>query len=278
VLNWLENYFRRSPHGFRILLVLLRGWKIRGGRILVVFHNKVPHGSVTRLSLPKPLVSYYHLADGIITHSGAGVKILESSGVHQSKIRFVHHGRYPFWPQLLPREPGPIRFVIFGSLAPHKQVHLLLKAFGGVQGTYQLDVIGQCGDQVYATYLAGLMEDAKARWFNYYLPDSEASFRLAEYDYLVLGNNGPSILTSGTLIYSLSMGLPVIGPAVREFSDYILPAYYVGYENLEGLTDTLSELVQTGPVESSILARKLAFNNSLQWRWENVAEALLSKW
>jgi len=129
-------------------------------------------------------------------------------GIPREKLRLFRLGVERL---RIPREPrrGKVRFAFFGTVAPHKGVHVLLEAFRGLSGKADLVIHG--GAPYHPSYgrrIAELCREVGARWTGAYRP-AELPRLLGRCDCLVV----PSIWLENsplTILQARAAGIPSV--------------------------------------------------------------------
>jgi len=121
------------------------------------------------------------------------------------------------------KESGKLRFGYFGSICPHKGVHILIEAFKGLKAkNVELRIHG-IGDPNDPNYLKVLHERAANGNISFFGPysQSELSRVLSEIDVFVMPSTCHESF-SLTIREALAVGIPVIVSDVRAQSDAVV--------------------------------------------------------
>ncbi len=133
---------------------------------------------------------------------------MESFGIPAGKLRLFRLGVPPMDVPKVPRS-GPVRFAYFGTVAPHKGVHLLLEAFRGLSGKAELTIHGGAPYHPgYARRVNRLCREVGARWTGAFAPERLPEL-LGRCDCLVV----PSLWFENsplTILQGRAAGIPAV--------------------------------------------------------------------
>ncbi len=156
------------------------------------------------------------------------MKEMEAFGIPRGKLRLFRLGVEPMEVPRVPRD-GPVRFGFFGTVAPHKGVHLLLEAFRGLSGKAELSIHGGAPyHPAYARKVARLCRETGARWTGSYEP-SRLPELLGRCDCLVVPSlwfeNSPLTILQGRAagIPSVVSGMGGMKELVEEGGGWTFP-------------------------------------------------------
>lgn len=207
-VNWLENWLFREGENFRLrdlflFLGLFYVIRLSYKKVIWVHHNHYPHHA------PK---KYRYFAQSIIT-------IIESfcNGViihvpdTKKDFTYVPH---PLFKKISlanvtfasPFETGHY-FVLFGRIIPYKEIEQVIESFPHNEN---LMIFGQCRDSSYLASLRDLIGSrANIHLRGDLLSEEEAQFLVQRSKGMIVGHVGEGFLLSGSIMYGLSMEVPV---------------------------------------------------------------------
>jgi beta-1,4-mannosyltransferase len=194
------------------------------------------------------------LVNSLIAHSPAAVKIVASSyDVDLSKVHFIPHGLYPNALEVKARKdadhrPGQtkLRLVYFGNISPYKGLDTFASALQVASkqlGDLSPDVtiIGNLNNSRYPKLSTQLAEANELRIISDFMDCDSLNRCLEEADLVVLPFR--HTLTSGSLIYALSAGKPVLVSRIDSIAYYLSPSYSFIFE-AGNVTALAAQLVQ----------------------------------
>ena len=111
--------------------------------------------------------------------------------------------------------------LIWGTISPYKGVDQWLQYVADQRLPLRVRIVGHCGDACLAGRIAELARQAPAATFsNRSITFEELAAEVARARFVLVPYAAESVLSSGILMDSLSVGAKVIGPNVGSFRDY----------------------------------------------------------
>lgn len=298
-LHWTNFLFQGAENRavarlrLRRFLKDLTQFKQLGGRIIWTVHNTVSHDTPFAeldIALSRRIVA---LADVLHFHSAASVpEVAAVFELPEDKIRISRHGHYlgvygdhvtgAAARQCLGLDPTEDVILFAGQVRPYKGVEGLLRSFRQILGDNpqaRLVIAGlQYGD-IFAQLQPVLSAAERARILlvDRFLDDSELQVFFRAADVAVFPYR--TILTSGSLLLSLSFGVPPVIPRVGMTAD-LLQGREAGFlydrASPEALTQALQQALtckrQGGLAQMQRNALALAQSQS----WPDVAQTLFA--
>lgn len=178
-------------------------------------------------------------SDFILTHSTEGV---EFAGQYGSKVKartkFLHHPLQPA--DFLQTSQKTTDILVWGSIIPYKGIDLFLEylRLTKLDMKWHIRIVGKISDLLYEEKIRAYANEKiviENKFLNHALLKHEiASSRYVLYTYLK-----DSVLSSGAVMDSLSLGAKVIGPSCGAFSDLQNDGVIDTYSDYNELTSKL---------------------------------------
>lgn len=281
----LRSWFKLAGFAAR-----LRAARLLGYRIVWTIHDVFPPPSVLRpatLGRGFDRVGQRILArscHGLIAHQDAVADLAATEfGIERSRIRVVPHGayldRYPAGRSRLDVrselgiDPHAFVFLAFGSMRPDKAIGPLLGAFQAVESAdVALIVAGRVEDVESLRLLQeAARRDPRIKALPGFVPDGDVRelFDAADASVLARGEEW----TSGSVILSLSLGVPVVCARLAAHEDLVdgQAGWLFDPASRDGLRDALEEAAASSHAELN--ARRLGAAEAARSlpTWEEVA-------
>ena len=236
--NWIEtlpkNRFGKfQTIMFLIFLLLAKGLK---KKIVWTLHNKYAHNEVKNFwndLMYKVLICY---ANVVITHSEAGVNFIGEKSVNlKSKVKYFVHPLTA----ITTSDNSDFKiydFLIWGEVHPYKGIAEFLDFVNHnpEMQHYKILIIGQCFDEKYKSQIISKLNTNIIYDDHYYGLEDIASFA-GKSEFILFTYNLTSILSSGSLMDSISMGATVIGPNDGAFKDLGEHCFVYNYNHFSDL-------------------------------------------
>lgn len=229
-VHWPEYWLNLAPEAasrkhFLQMMAGLRIARLRGAKLFWTAHNLKPHEDL----YPAKRSAFYSRwiagVDGIICLSeSAREQMFEVYPSTRAKPTFViPHGDYISKLQGIDRQEARRELKLnaesaivgnFGAIRPYKNVPLLVRLFRAVAGDEDVLLIaGKCGDSGLAAEIrVAAGDDLRVRLDLSFLPDELLETYSSACDVIALPYR--NILNSGSALYGLSVGRPIVAPAV----------------------------------------------------------------
>lgn len=248
-LHWLHEYLKGRGAGPSRLSRLrltgqLRLLRALGVRIVLTVHNLGGHDGTRH---PDELAAHRAvaaLADALICHCAAAraaaIDTWSLPPAVAARTAVIPHGSYAgVYPEPADRAaaraalgiPAAARVLAFvGTIRGYKGTEELIEAFRALPGDdLRLLVAGQPrGDELAASLHAAAAGDPRIVLRLGRIPDEELGTLVAVADAVVLPFR--DILTSGSAILALSLGRPVVAPALGCLPETVPPAAGIRYD------------------------------------------------
>lgn len=228
-LNWFENIDDSSSKKglisyFRKMLVL-RIIRLSGKKLVWTMHNRESHEKKTGKMANKITKLLVKWSDAIVIHSKMSRDLLlENHAISPDKIHHIPHPNFigvygsPL-PKTSPISPS-LKLLFVGAVKPYKNIELLIKTVGEIQGNVELLIAGKARDKAYAEHLIELAKPYP--WITLrlqFIPDGLLPELIGKSDALVLPYDLGSSLNSGTVILAFSYKKTVICPNIGTLCD-----------------------------------------------------------
>ena len=239
-IHWPQSLYRfsRGPRIMRAPLSWVKlglfAWRLivaraLGYRIVWTIHQVLPHDGANYLDLLAARLLATR-ADVLIAHDpSTDARAIEMLELGPGRIAVVTPGSYagvypPGEGRAAAREALGVKrepvALSFGELRAHKDVDVLLDAFGRIEREAMLVVAGHPKDKAVAAALAAAAErDPRLRFRPGFVPEELVADLFAAADVAVVarGDGG----TSGSLILALTFGLPVVAADRPTYRDLL---------------------------------------------------------
>ncbi len=234
--DWLHVHWSTEAHIHRFRWLYraraalfsrrMRALKRRGVRIAWTAHNLVPHDD------PYPELGHRFRnellahADHVFVHfPGAAATLTQEFG-YTGPCTVIHHphyvDRHPVPP---PRATARAELGLpadgfvalsFGMIRPYKGTADIIRAFGQMAGEHDRLVLAGSPRGDVSAELAPCAEDPRIILHAWRIPDADVSTYFAAADVAVVAHH--EFFTSGSALLSLSMGCPLVGPAIHHLA------------------------------------------------------------
>jgi beta-1,4-mannosyltransferase len=240
IAGWLENalvteHGRISAVGLGKMIAGTLLLRAQARRVIYVRHNRFPHSanpSHARV-LTRLLDVFERLYDITMTHSPA------EAGPQRA---YCPHPLYdtvqedPFLPRDIDLLPG--YFVVFGRIAPYKNIEALIEGFPDNQ---RLLVAGVVDDDVYARRLMQLRRP-NVVIVPGYLSEAQAQSVLRRAAGVVVSHCAADVIVTGSFFYAISSSKPVYAvatPFLRAIAAQVGPSVLQTADDVAGLCQLL---------------------------------------
>lgn len=288
-LHWEDAVHRNEPdeaaawRAAQAFLDELEAFVDAGGRLLWTLHNAAPHDA-RHLPVHEALAARVAaLADVVHVHSRTAAALAtDRLGVAPERVAVVPHGSYlPLYrprgsPQAasrealgLPEDGGRV-LLLFGRLGAYKGGAELLDALGALGSDGPRLLVAGKQVEPLAPHLDRLPDDVRGRVVvrEGFVPEAEVDALFHAADAAVLPYR--AILTSGGALLALSLGRPVIAPALpslRELLENGRDALLYDPEAADGLAGALRRFADLAPDRlAAMQAAALATAERHDWR------------
>ena len=225
VFNWIENEFVDEATGtlpaINIVKVFLKTLVARllSRRLILVRHNTYPHTvKLGHERAAEALVDRYErMFHVVFSHSGAHL---------EGKRLYCPHPLY--WQEkqsadvsdssILSELPGDY-FVVFGRIAPYKQVIEMIRGFPAER---QLVIIGSVTDKAYGAEVAEAAQRPNVLYRPGYLTDAQAQRIITGSQGIVMAHAGDNTVVSGSFFFAMSLPVPVLA-VETPFLNWVAP-------------------------------------------------------
>ena len=221
IFHWLENV---PDYKYGLLQTVAAIWlllkiKRKGKKIIWFLHNKQPHLAKHRWSKNILIKKLLQQADLIVTHATEGIEVVTGKYPKAvAKTLFLHH---PTKNKITPTEPLSVEtdLLIWGNISRYKGVVDFMRFAKEQPFNLKTRIIGRCASPELWDEIAPLSMPCVAVE-NRSLSFDELKQAINKSRFVLIPYASESILSSGILMDSLSLGAKVIGPAVGSFQDY----------------------------------------------------------
>jgi O-antigen biosynthesis protein len=232
-LHWLNALTNDShspaeaSHIFSGFIGKIDEFKRKGGKVIWTIHNLISHDAqfpAEEIALGKRLLQ---VVDRVHLHSDLSIQEVESvyGVLPRQRVRLSSHGNYVgYYPNFIAADQARHRLglneddhvlLFFGQVRPYKGIENLIRAIGDIateNRDLKLVVAGKSSYEIGA-YLRGSVPASvldQLTFIDRFFADSELQLLFNAADFAVLPYQ--KVLTSGSMMLSLSFGVPVIVP------------------------------------------------------------------
>jgi glycosyltransferase involved in cell wall biosynthesis len=280
-VHWPTNLYRMGKLTIvRSFLFLLRMVfaRLLGYRLVWTVHNILPHESTTPaldVFFRRFLIRYCH---GVIGHCEYALREVEQRFGHLVKSVVIPHGHYidsypdppdrDFARQQLGVQKDSFVFLVFGQIREYKGIDHLLDQLILLDKELTLIVAGR-GSIGNCVHDKARSSKVDLRIFCEFIPDENVPVFFAAAD--VMGAPYRDVLTSGAVILGLSMGKPVVAPAIGCLPELINDGSGILYDPAEvnGLLAALVSICRADLSGKAAAAKK----NAEQLNWTAIAKS-----
>ena len=242
ITGWLENALVSARGGISLVglaKMIAQTFVLRAQsrRVIYVRHNRYPHSAKPRhaRTMSRLLDVFESLYDITMTHSPA------ETGPRRA---YCPHPLYESAQEdpLLPREIDllPGYFVVFGRIAPYKNIEALIESFPDNQ---RLLVAGVVDDKAYAARLMQ-MHRPNIVIAPGYLSEAQAQSVLKRAAGVVVSHCADDVIVTGSFFYAISSNKPVYAvatPFLRAIQAQVGSNVLKAAEDIAGLCRLLGE-------------------------------------
>lgn len=204
ILNWTENSLINKSGKVKISRILSLYaktiiYRLAYKKILYVRHNNYPHNTNNRyITTAKSLISIYEkLFDSVVVHSGH---------LADNTHYYVPHPLYPTQSGKMHLEDVKNGYLIFGRILRYKKI---LEFIDCLPSDTPLTVAGPAPDPEYLSLLMKASIGKSITFIPKYISSTEAEILTKQSNGIVISNDEPDMIVSGSFFYSLSMNTPV---------------------------------------------------------------------
>jgi glycosyltransferase involved in cell wall biosynthesis len=214
------------------ILILIVVTRLHNIKIVWTVHNINTHNSDSNALIFYKTVSV--LVHTIISHSPSACQLISHAyHVKSEKVVFIPHGYYPMALSVKPRiysdtpRQQTLRIIYFGNLSPYKGLDTLISALNMICSPQKLQpivtIVGGLNEHKYPTLLADLQSGPNVTVIPKFVDYSTLNSHLNNSDIVILPFK--DTLTSGSLIYALTSGRPVIVSNISSLTYYLSPSF-----------------------------------------------------
>lgn len=275
ILNWPEDILHLR---FGILqlftsFMTLTLFKIKGGKIVWVCHNKDSHKKQYP-GLRKITRSFYtKISNVIIVLSNDALNyFLKQKG----KTHFLNHPVYSNPPLLKEHKQVLFDVLIWGRIRPYKGLNGFIESYRKHNNLFNVNIIGYANKsdlEILNQNASGLNISITDK----FISNDELAYYFQNSKIILLPYADSDTFSSGALIHSLSSNKIVIGPAIGNFIDLYKQGACLVYENFTNLFSIINSLLNNPSYYETELSklRKGISNYYKMNSWENFVDEIV---
>jgi len=255
--NWIMNFAAKKGFinfiRFCILIIWVKFLKLFKARIIITFHNKLPHKNNNRLRTKFFRKFLIRNCDNIIIHSKSSKNFLYkkfSKSLVKKKIKYIPHGMYntddinSLKINLLDKiTKKDFKLGFVGTIKKYKNIDLFINAFEELNlKNTKLIIAGKADknlDKSTFRYNENII------FIDKFLSMGEIKYIFKKIDVLVLPYSKKTVLNSGLMYLSFSLSRPVIISdiaAARDLKKYNFVFQY-SYKNQKNHLNVLKNKI-----------------------------------
>ena len=294
-LHWLNQFLKTGTSKSKYLehtekfLEKLTQFKKRGGKVVWTIHNVVSHegGEAANWEL-EFVLKLLKIVDKVHIHSERSIPEIETKyTIPREKLEVVAHGSYfGYYPNYIDAAEARARlnlkkddivFCFVGQIRAYKGLDFLLESFIRLveeERRVKLVIAGKAESSISGNPLVRrLIDQGVIRFSDGFVSDEDLQifFNAANFSVFPYQN----ILTSGSVMLSLSFGVPVITPRVGMTSEVIAAGkngfLYEEKSNVE-LYSALKQAVQFFDLGTNNEMKQASFNVAGSYDWKDAAK------
>jgi beta-1,4-mannosyltransferase len=242
VLNWPEDilHLRFGIWQFIVSCLTFSLFRLSGGKIVWVCHNKTTHKKKHKLLSGLARKFYASISNYIIVHSR------DAMNHFTHMLHKTYYLPHPVYSRLETNEPDeplpPIDVLIWGNITPYKGLTEFVKYYKQQNCTFNVLIIGKAQK----SYLKQLLLDSDG--LNITIVDRFVENDLLHYYFtksriIALPYLDSDTFSSGALIHSLNSEKVIIGPAIGNFIDLHAIGACLIYSDRQQLFSVITHLL-----------------------------------
>lgn len=267
ILNWIEDLpiYTLGKLQMLFFLFFLFMARIFKKKIVWILHNKYSHFIAKNHwtdFMYKILMKY---SDLIVTHSSDGILFVSEFYPEQvSKVRYINHP--------MRKNPEKIKeskslkkydFLIWGTIEPYKGVLEFLKFLNDSEEGKKVNLLiaGKCFISSYKNEMIPYLNE-NITFKDHFFSLEEIRKMADQADFILFTHKTFSVLSSGALMDTLSMGVKIIGPENGSFKDISSLSFLKTFKEYE---DILS-INRTGKKDNVNFEELSSFYSENTWK------------
>ena len=266
IINWPENLYSLRLGFFQVIVycLLLVAIRLSGKKIIWILHNKEAHSNKSYFSSFSMWITA-KMSNSVVTHAFHGIKFFKEKYRKSNITAFPH----PVYPDISFPKDVPIKydFIIWGAIDPYKNILSFLKYVEDHNDElkqYTFLICGSCKNVSLANQINQLVERNRNIHFeNKFFSDADLAIAIAQSRVILYTYKESSVLSSGSVIYSLSAKKLIIGPNFGNFQELASGGQIVVYETYEEIFKLFS---------SSIVNERKIDEYHNQYTWNSFAQ------
>lgn len=229
VMHWLENVpdYKYGPVQTLCALAMLAAARVTGHTTVWFLHNCRSHATSHQWQKQFITRALMRHATLVVTHASQGVEVLHKQcPSRRSSAVWLHHptkNRLDTVRQCRADATNAVDtdLLIWGTISPYKGVDKWLEFMKQTHSSLKVRIVGRCPNEALAHRLTAMAAELSTVHFdNRSLTFDELAAEVSRSRFVLVPYAAESVLSSGILMDSLSLGAKVIGPNVGSFSDY----------------------------------------------------------
>ena len=230
ILNWFETLPKNKAERIKNYIakrIFLSLCKIKGIKVVAIFHNRKPHGAVNDKLQSKMITKLFESVDKIIILSKQSVEYLGelSANPLKQKCFYIPHPNYigAYGPLVTEQEQieSKMKLLFFGGISPYKNIELIIEVARKLKNKkIEFWIVGKPESIEYRSELEKLSAGLGNVVCKFgFVNDEDIPRYMNMCDALILPYD-ESTLNSGTVLLAFSYQRTVICPKIAMVEDF----------------------------------------------------------
>lgn len=278
-LNWFEST-AKSSITLKVMKFVLFYWRLRKIKIVWTYHNRVPHEKHNRKIGSEAIKVITNYSDTILAHSILAEDLLSNESL-KKKLLYYPIPRYEFKTFDFSsnksfKKNGNLNICIFGMIKKYKRIEEFLDIIKNYDlESINITIIGSAeSNSIKRSIEQKVKILSNINVIFDFISEEDVPSTLTDFDFLLLTQGEDSCLSSAVLALGFSLGIPMIIPEYKTFSNYIVKPYIYSYKDFDDLPMIFNEINQLTENEINVL-RQECYNEYKNITWSNFYDKIV---
>ena len=218
ILNWPEDiiHLRFGIIQLFFSFFVLAFFKLKGGKIVWICHNKESHKKNYKLLRNMTRSFYTKISDLIVVLSSDALNHFSKV---KEKVSFLNHPVY-MTPGLIEKHNNEEQtdVLIWGNISPYKGLSEFIESYRSHNNIFKVKIIGH-SEKAYLKILTEKATGLNIEIVDRFLSKEELVHQFENSKIILLPYKDIDTFSSGALVHSLCSNKIIIGPAIGNFID-----------------------------------------------------------